>query len=623
MNQIMPIERRLFFCLPVLALLPIAICLGQQTISIVEMIRTSGTIKSVSPGVIVVTDAGGTDLELKIQSKDKPGVSLAGAQAVVNFPAEVKITGELAAQSLERGLLVRFTGRVSRLGRTDGDVDSIVAFDEGRYPLGLEVVDEPEDRGAHATCTICGEVYSYRNGRLVVTIPKSEFTHYERLAFNLAEDAKIVVESDDYRRASAGDTVTSLAAARFSTGDSAIKEISIRLAGDVGRSTRSTAVVPDEYRRLSDAPSPPRDLRSTHFLLHTDISDRNGRILLDKLESMIALVSQYYGRPPAKIIECYVVRDLRQWPAGLLPPEAIAKIQEPAGVTLSVSAGSVTKSIVYSCDKHGVVQHECVHAYCSQTFGSTGPTWYAEGMAEMGHYWKNSQLAIEIDPVTIDYLKNSPPKKLLDIVAAGQITGDSWRAYAWRWALCHLLASNPNYSGRFQALGIGMMSGQPGASFESVYGPVAREVSFEYDFFVQHLDNGFRCDLCAWQWNRKFQYLRPKGYVSTKVLARYGWQASNVKLKSGESYDCAAKGTWKTAEDGEEMDANGAATGHGRLVGVIMTDDRLSEPFDLGARATLVPPSGGDLYLRCQEDWNALGDNDGSLVVYFRRTPEP
>ena len=25
-------------------------------------------------------------------------------------------------------------------------------------------------------------------------------------------------------------------------------------------------------------------------------------------------------------------------------------------------------------------------------------------------------------------------REMLDIVAAGQITGDSWQAYAWRWA---------------------------------------------------------------------------------------------------------------------------------------------------------------------------------------------
>jgi hypothetical protein len=605
-----------------LVLLTAAACWGQQTISIVEMIRTRGTVRSVSPGVIVVTDENGNDLELKIQGQEDAGISLAGARALVNFPAAVQISGRLSADGLQRGTLVRFTGRVNRLGRTDGQVERLVVFDEGRYELGLEVVEPADDPGAHATCTLSAEVYSFRDGRLVVSIPKSEHTRSERLAFNLAADAEIVLESDDYRRAGAGDEVIGLVAAHLSTGERAIKEISIRIQDASQLTAQTSTLEAQQYRRLSDAPSPPRDVRSAHFLLHTDISDRSARMLLDKLETMIALVSRYYGRPPTRIIECYVVRDLRQWPAGILPPEAVAKIQEPAGLTLSVTAGSVTKAVVYSCDKHGVVQHESVHAYCSQTFGSTGPTWYAEGMAEMGHYWKNDQLAIEIDPIAIDYLQNAPPKQLLDIVAAGQITGDSWEAYSWRWALCHLLAGNPNYSERFRALGMAMMSGQQGASFESVFGPVAREISFEYDLFVKHLDNGFRCDLCAWQWNRKFQYLLPKGYVTTKVLARYGWQASSVKLRSGESYDVAAKGTWQTSERGDAADADGDARGYGRLMGVIMRDDRLGEPFELGVRTTFVAPDEGDLYLRCRDDWNRLEDNAGELTVYFRRAAE-
>jgi len=244
-------------------------------------------------------------------------------------------------------------------------------------------------------------------------------------------------------------------------------------------------------------------------------------------------------------------------------------------------------------------------------------------MAEMGQYWKKDQLAVEVDPVVIDYLKNSPPKKMLDIVAAGQITGDSWRAYAWRWALCHLLANNPNYSGRLKALGIRMMSEQPGVTFESVYGPVAREISFEYDQFVKQLDNGYRADLCAWQWNRKFQFVPAARYSTVRPVAKYGWQASGVKLQAGQSYDYVAQGTWRTSTSGDEVDANGHADGTGRLAGVVMKGFQLGKPIDLGARGSLVAPHDGDLYLRCKDAWNSIADNDGKITVYFRRTPSP
>ena len=332
---------------------------------------------------------------------------------------------------------------------------------------------------------------------------------------------------------------------------------------------------------------------------------------------MIALVSQYYGRRPSRPIECYVVRDLPGWPAGTFPQPAVAKILEPAGVTLSASLGNVTRSIVYSCDKHGVVQHEAIHAYCAQTFGSTGPTWYSEGMAEMGQYWKKGERAVAVDPVVIDYLKKAEPKKMLDIVAAGQITGDSWQAYSWRWALCHLLASNPNYSGRFKALGVGMMMKQP-VSFESVYGPVAREISFEYDQFVEHMDNGFRSDLCAWQWNRKFFPIPKDKYVTVPVKAKAGWQAGSAQLKAGQSYDYATKGTWKLGPDSEGVTADGDANGRGKLYAVIFHDYQLSDPIALGTRGSFKAPVDGKLFLRCGDAWNDLGNNEGEITVYVR-----
>ena len=238
----------------------------------------------------------------------------------------------------------------------------------------------------------------------------------------------------------------------------------------------------------------------------------------------------------------------------------------------------------------------------------------------MGAYWKKNQRAVQIDPVVIDYLKNARPKKMLDIVATGQITGDSWQAYSWRWALCHLLANNPNYSGRFKALGLALMS-ESNASFESVYGPMAREISLEYDQFVRHVDNGYRCDLCFLKWNRKFLLLHGRRRITTKVLARSGWQPTSLKLQAGQSYDYASKGKWRIERGGKELDADGEEGGAGKLVGVVMRDFELGEPFELGTKGSFVHENEGDLYVRCRDAWNRIEDNDGSLTVYFRRTP--
>ena len=75
-------------------------------------------------GVITVTDSDGKDTEFKIQPKGEPGVPLSGTQAVLDFPAQVKIRGVLTPESLTQGTLVRLTGKVNRVGRTEGAVDA-------------------------------------------------------------------------------------------------------------------------------------------------------------------------------------------------------------------------------------------------------------------------------------------------------------------------------------------------------------------------------------------------------------------------------------------------------------------------------------------------------------------
>ena len=181
--------------------------------------------------------------------------------------------------------------------------------------------------------------------------------------------------------------------------------------------------------------------------------------------------------PNRQPLECFVVRDLGAWPPGAFPPDGLAKIEEGAGVTLTqarVIAGTnqviAAKATVYAVATRGTPQHEAVHAYCGQNFGRTGPVWYSEGMAEMGQYWRAGESRVNCHTEAVRYIRNSEPKSLNAIVNAREITGDSWENYCWRWALCHLLANNPNYYDRFRPLGLGLLMEKPDATFEAVYG---------------------------------------------------------------------------------------------------------------------------------------------------------
>ncbi|MBI3861260.1 MAG: hypothetical protein HY290_05135 [Planctomycetia bacterium] len=369
------------------------------------------------------------------------------------------------------------------------------------------------------------------------------------------------------------------------------------------------------------------DFGTAHFLLHTDLSDDAAEELLDRLETMLELISKYWGRASSGVIEMFVVKDLSKWPAGSIPGEGLDSINGGAGITVTrrVSSGDafLAKSIVYAIADRGTPQHEVVHAYCGQTFGRTGPLWYSEGMAEMGQYWRANDFSVNAHPQIIRYLRNSQPKRgLLEIVNAREITGDSWQNYAWRWALCHLLANNVNYHGRFHSLGLALLTNLPDASFEQAYGPMAQEISFEYRQFLQNVETGYRADLCSWDWKAKFKLAKTGNITQAKIEAQRGWQPSRLIVSDGEDYEFSVNGKWSLHENGPAVDPDGDEQGRGRVVGALLTEVngeyQLGEPFELGKFGSFQAPGPGSLYLRCRDDWSSLADNRDSVIVRLK-----
>jgi hypothetical protein len=346
------------------------------------------------------------------------------------------------------------------------------------------------------------------------------------------------------------------------------------------------------------------------------------------------------------------VKDIDKWPAGLIDPQGLASIRGGGGVTKSqgrrVGQRTITKAIVYAGADRGTPQHEAVHAYCAQAFGRTGPTWYSEGMAEVGKYFRDGDASVEIHPGVLRYLQRSDRKTLDEIVNSNEVTGDSWQNYAWRWALCHMLGNNPNYANRFRPLGLALLSNRKTMTFNNTYGAMAKEITFEYEFFLDHLVQGYRVDLCAWDWKTRFRKPRRSVPTRTKIDAGRGWQPSGVLVEKGTQYELVAKGTWELAKplgpgekkedaaeaskapsrsrrssrrrtepqrETEAVDADGQAGGRGRLVGIVFNDYELSEPFELGAECTFKAPMDGRLYLRCREKWGQIAHNKGTINV--------
>ena len=381
---------------------------------------------------------------------------------------------------------------------------------------------------------------------------------------------------------------------------------------------------------LSQQPAGISEFSSDNFLLRTDLPADDAKQLLERLEKMLGLVAKYYSKPNSQTIEMNVIQNKNNWLTGSIPDVALNSILNEAGITLSATVSqqndlgekqiTAAKSIVWAVSTRGVPQHEAVHAYCHQNFGRVGPTWYAEGMAELGQYWTDKSDGIRIHDEVMQYLRTSEPKSLAEITAPGQKTGDSWKNYAWRWALCQLLSTNPNYAPRFKPLGMAFLTDQR-TSFQDVYGSMSKEISFEYLLFLKQMNQGYRSDLCAWDWKAKFQRLRGTATVQVKVVANRGWQASRVRVTTGDKISFTSAGEWNLGMDGPIVGADGDKNGRGQLEGVLFTEYELTEPFTLGASGEYEAETTGNLYLRCRDDWCQIADNTGAITVKLKSAP--
>jgi hypothetical protein len=220
--------------------------------------------------------------------------------------------------------------------------------------------------------------------------------------------------------------------------------------------------------------------------------------------------------------------------------------------------------------------------------------------------------------VVIEYLKKARPRPLESLIVDVEELGGTWQDYAWWWMLCHLLENNPNYSAAFRALGPELLMGKD-TGFRQIFGAQIRELKFEFKLLRDHLETGYRVDLCYWDWKKKFSSLTAQGRpYSVTLQANRGWQPSGVTVAADTEYAYSVTGTWRTAKDAEPVTAKGADDGAGRLVGVIMKDYKLGEEFELGDTGTFTAPADGNLYLRCRTDWTKVGDASGRVTAKFK-----
>ena len=403
-----------------------------------------------------------------------------------------------------------------------------------------------------------------------------------------------------------------------------------------------------------------RQFRSRHIRLHTDVDSARALVRLRRMEDVLELASKYWGRPLPGTIDALLVEHPDRWPsADLRLPQARVVLEQIGGGTsvgpAPPSCGRHVKlqTVVFATTAAGIAEHEMVHAYCLQTFGSGGPDWYREGMAEVLAASSDERRSL-CRAETLQLLQQSNAISLQQVVARSQFTRSLYQsvqrldslpgettsrvafaptawspadqhtlnqtrlAYAESWALCHLLYHNPNFQQSFRRLGQRLLGGHP-VPLEQTLRPLTDEIDFELKRLQEHLADGYRVDLCRWPWEATFRTLEVDASVSLRVPARGGFQATQILIAPDQEYRVKSAGQWFLGARAEPLDGDGNASGWGSIEGAILDDFRLSPTVDLGRDCAFVPLQSGKLYLRCRDRWNELTDNRGELLVRLTR----
>ncbi|MBM4022828.1 MAG: hypothetical protein FJ284_11420, partial [Planctomycetes bacterium] len=359
-----------------------------------------GTVEAVTAEGIVVRDESDTRHEILVQGPTQQGIAITGG-GLLAAHADVRVTSQFPVAGLKPGQVVRVSCRLDRHGKTTGTVTELAVLDDDAGGVGVEPALDATPAGAaeFPERVVTGRVKAATASRVVIELPDGSLPGGRTtISCQCAAGTVARLESRDPGRIEPGARVSRLSALRLSTGDLVTRTLVVENPAAKAVADKGDDALERKYRQFSDQPPDrPRLVRSRHFAFMTDVSDREWAVIRDKLERMVKALEGCLGRPMTDEykVEGFVVRDLARFPAGLIDdPFGVEKISRGEGVCVNSQQGRLRHARLYSCADHGVIQHECVHGICHLTFGSAGPTWLAEGLAELGSYWREDDQTV-------------------------------------------------------------------------------------------------------------------------------------------------------------------------------------------------------------------------------------
>jgi hypothetical protein len=210
--------------------------------------------------------------------------------------------------------------------------------------------------------------------------------------------------------------------------------------------------------------------------------------------------------------------------------------------------------------------HEGTHAFMFAAFGTCGPPWYMEGMAELlaTHSLADGKLRLGWFPphredlpmwgrikLVQDGLAAGRRLSLDEVLAIGPQAYLKNEPYGWSWAAAAFLDRHPKYRERFRKLPADLRQDDFNARFRERFSPDWSKLNDEWTLFVANLDYGYDFAREAIDF-APGQPLPAAGKPATgrkvSIAANRGWQSSGVAVEAGVEYRLAASGRYQVAD---------------------------------------------------------------------------
>lgn len=410
------------------------------------------------------------------------------------------------------------------------------------------------------------------------------------------------------------------------------------------RSANVAATAPPVIDEARVAAQGIRKLTSEHLTLYTDLP------LDDEIQALPDAFDQAY--PQWRAYTGLAAREMRAWhvvgrlmkdeakfrAAGLLPDELP---EFPHGYTRDNEIWWREQQSAYY--RRHLMLHEGTHSFMYAHFGTCGPAWYMEGLAELlgTHSFAGGKLKLNVFPVNRDDVPYWGRVKLVrDDIDAGKTLSleqvlrlepglySTVESYGWCWATAAFLDGHPRCRERFRRLPAELQHTDFNARVKQTFAADWLDLNEEWQCFTADLEYGYDFARNAIEFAPGKSLAA--GGARVNVAADRGWQATGIRLEAGKKYRFAASGRYQIARQPRVWwcEPGGVTIRYhdGRPLGVLLAAvhpepydpaavSSLIAPIEIGLGADLTPSESGTLYLRINDSPAEWADNAGNLQV--------